>query len=110
MRKSHKIGLAILMFFFCTGFDRITKDFAQKNLSVAPAVSLLNDSIRIQYSENLGGMLSIGANLPSQLRVILFVILAGIVLTNTLRTSSPTQRAPDWWDSARFQAVCVASS
>jgi hypothetical protein len=21
-----------------------------------------------------------------------------------------TQRAPDWWDSARFQAVCVARS
>ena len=20
-----------------------------------------------------------------------------------------TQRAPDWWDSARFQALCVAS-
>ena len=23
---------------------------------------------------------------------------------------SPTQRAPDWWESARFQAVCVAWS
>ena len=22
----------------------------------------------------------------------------------------PTQRAPDWWESARFQAVCVAWS
>jgi hypothetical protein len=22
--------------------------------------------------------------------------------------SRPTQRAPDWWESARFQAVCVA--
>ena len=21
-----------------------------------------------------------------------------------------TQRAPDWWESARFQAVCVASN
>ena len=20
----------------------------------------------------------------------------------------PTRRAPDWWESARFQAVCVA--
>ena len=20
----------------------------------------------------------------------------------------PTQRAPDWWESARFQALCVA--
>ena len=22
--------------------------------------------------------------------------------------SHPTMRAPDWWESARFQAVCVA--
>jgi hypothetical protein len=22
----------------------------------------------------------------------------------------PTQRAPDWWESARFQAICVAWS
>ena len=22
--------------------------------------------------------------------------------------SHPTQRAPDWWESARFQALCVA--
>jgi hypothetical protein len=22
----------------------------------------------------------------------------------------PTQRAPDWWESARFQAVCLAWS
>ncbi len=24
--------------------------------------------------------------------------------------SCPTQRAPDWWESPRFQAVCVARS
>jgi signal peptidase II len=81
MTKSHKIGLSILIFFFCTGFDRITKDFAQKALSVSPAVSMLNDFIRIQYSENPGGMLSIGANLPIQWRVVLFVIFVGVVLT-----------------------------
>ena len=81
MTTRHKIGLSILIFFFCTGFDRITKDFAQKTLSVSPAVSILNDSVRIQYSENPGGMLSLGANLPSQWRVVLFVIFVGVVLT-----------------------------
>ena len=81
MKKIHKIGLSLLIFFFCTGFDRITKDFAQKKLAVAPPILMLNDSLRIQYSENIGGMLGIGENLPSQLRILLFIILVGIVLT-----------------------------
>ena len=81
MKKIHKISLSLLIFFFCTGFDRITKDFAQKKLAVAPPISMLNDSLRIQYSENIGGMLGIGENLPSQLRILLFIILVGIVLT-----------------------------
>ena len=81
MKKIHKIGLSLLIFFFCTGFDRITKDFTQKTLSVSPPISMLNDSLRIQYSENTGGMLGIGENLPGQLRIVLFVILVGMVLT-----------------------------
>ena len=81
MKKIHKIGLSLLIFFFCTGFDRITKDFAQKTFSVSPPISMLNDSFRIQYSENIGGMLGIGGNLPSQLRTVLFIVLVGMVLT-----------------------------
>ncbi|MEI2610614.1 MAG: signal peptidase II [Candidatus Promineifilaceae bacterium] len=81
MTKINKIGLAILIFFFCTGFDRMTKDFAQNKLSALPPVSMLNDSVRIQYSENTGGMLNLGADLPSQVRIILFVVFVGIMLS-----------------------------
>ena len=28
--------------------------------------------------------------------------------SRTCPTQRATQRAPDWWESARFQAVCVA--
>jgi len=84
MTKISKIGLSILIFFFCTGFDRITKDLAQKKLSVSPPISMLNDSIRIQYAENVGGMLGMGANLPGQLRTILFVIFVGMILIATV--------------------------
>lgn len=79
--RNHLIGLSILIFVFCTGFDRATKVFAQENLKATPPISMLNDSIRIQYTENAGAMLSIGANLPGPLRIILFVIFVGVVLT-----------------------------
>ena len=84
MTKIRKIGLSILTFIFCTGFDRITKDFAQKKLSVSPPISMLNDFFRIQYAENSGAMLSMGAKLPSQLRMILFVVFVGIVVITTV--------------------------
>jgi signal peptidase II len=84
MKKIHRIGLSILIFVFCTGFDRTTKDFAQKKLSASPPISLLNNSIRIQYTENPGAMLNMGANLPSQIRFAFFVVFVGIVLTIAL--------------------------
>ncbi len=84
MSKIHRISLAILIFVFCTGFDRVTKGFAQKKLSVSPPITVLNDTIRIQYTENTGAMLSLGANLPGQLRIFLFVIFVGVVLTTTV--------------------------
>ena len=28
--------------------------------------------------------------------------------THLTQVVRPTQRAPDWWESARFQAVCAA--
>ena len=31
-------------------------------------------------------------------------------LLDYLKKRNLTQRAPDWWESARFQAVCVDSS
>ena len=82
MSKIQKIGLSFFIFFFCTGFDRFTKNYAQKYLSGSIPISMSNDFFRIQYSENSGAMLGLGANLPNQIRIILFVIFVGIILAS----------------------------
>jgi signal peptidase II len=82
--RIHRLGLVIFVLFFCTGFDQITKDVAQERLAASAPISLLNDTIRIQYFENSGAALGLGSSLPSEVRLIFFVVFAGLILTVTL--------------------------
>jgi signal peptidase II len=79
MARIQRIVLAVVILFFCTGFDQITKDVAREKLAASPPISLLDDTIRIEYSENTGAILGIGANLPDDVRFALFVLLSGLI-------------------------------
>jgi signal peptidase II len=82
--KFHKLILAIVVLFCCTGFDQITKNLAREKLTAAPPISLLNDTIRIQYSEDPGAILGLGSNLSGAVRFLLFVVLNGLISITTL--------------------------
>ncbi len=84
MKVTQRIVLAVLVLLVCTGFDRITKIVARQKLAGAPPILLLDDTIRIQYSENPGGTLSLGAKLPEKARFALFVLLSGLISAVTL--------------------------
>ncbi len=84
MIKTHRLVLAILVLIFCTGFDQITKEFAREKLAASPPILLLNGTILIQYSENTGAMLGLGASLPDNVRFAFFVILNGLISLTTL--------------------------
>lgn len=59
------------------GCDQLTKQLAIDRLSDAPAVSLLQDTVRLQYAENPGAFLGLGTRLPHSMRAFL---LTGINL------------------------------
>ncbi len=84
MTRIQRFTLAILVLFFCTGFDQITKEVAREKLAASPPISLLNDTIRIQYSENSGAILGLGSSLPSEVRFALFVVFNGLISVITL--------------------------
>jgi lipoprotein signal peptidase len=46
------------------GCDQVTKHLATVHLMGAPRQSYLGDSLRLEYAQNTGGFLSLGANLP----------------------------------------------
>jgi signal peptidase II len=62
------------------GCDRVTKHLAMTSLAGVPSQSFLHDTVRLEYAENAGGFLSLGANLSSTLRTGVFTIGTGLAL------------------------------
>jgi signal peptidase II len=79
------------------GCDRVTKHIATALLADKPPQSFLADSVRLEYAENAGGFLSLGAGLPPVVRTSLFTIMTGlalvVLLVTLLRSRSSSWRA-----------------
>ena len=62
------------------GCDRVTKHIAATTLAGEPRQSFLADTFRLEYAENTGAFLSLGANWPPQIRTAVFGIGNAVVL------------------------------
>jgi signal peptidase II len=62
------------------GCDRVTKHIATAALAGEPGRAYLADTIRLEYVENTGGFLGLGANLRPAARTALFTIGNGLML------------------------------
>jgi len=60
--------------------DRVTKQIAADTLANAPTRSYLSDTFRLDYAENTGAFLGIGAHWPPAVRTALFGIGNGVLL------------------------------
>jgi signal peptidase II len=80
MRRVCRFGLVILILVSCTGCDQATKSVAREWLAASPPVSMLNDFVRFEYTENPGAFLGVGSGLPSESRFLLLVIFASASL------------------------------
>ncbi|MGO9449688.1 MAG: signal peptidase II [Candidatus Binataceae bacterium] len=75
-----RLTLLIAIITSCVGCDQATKAVARGYLASAPPMSFFGDLFRLQYVENPGAFLSLGANLPEHLRAALMVVGGGIGL------------------------------
>lgn len=72
--------LSLMVLIMATiGCDRVTKHLAV-TLAGEPARSFFGDSVRLEYAENTGGFLSLGAGLPTTARTGLFTVATGLAL------------------------------
>jgi signal peptidase II len=62
------------------GCDHATKQLAQSSLAPLHVVSLARDTVRLQLASNPGGLLSLGAGLPWQLRQAFFLVLVPLAI------------------------------
>jgi signal peptidase II len=72
--------LIVLLVVGTVGCDRATKHIAAQMLAGLPTQSYLADTLRLGYAENVGGFLSLGADLPAPVRAIIFTSATGVLL------------------------------
>jgi signal peptidase II len=65
----------------CVGCDQTTKYTAKELLSPDAIISLVYDTIRLQYTENEGAILGLGASLSEETRFWVFTVLVSLALT-----------------------------
>ena len=70
-----KIGIRLVLLLAIgatIGCDRVTKHVAATRLFEGPSRSFLADTFRLEYAENTGGFLSLGADWPRPVRTAVF--------------------------------------
>lgn len=81
MNLPRKIILVAVLLMTCIGCDQTTKQFARTTLQNTIPQSLFNDIVRLQYAENPGGMMSLGAEFPEETRFWFLTVFVGFLLT-----------------------------
>ena len=72
MNARWRTAALCLVMLSCISCDQATKALARDGL-VGKTISFLGDAVRLEYAENTGAFLSLGASLPSRTRTLLFV-------------------------------------
>lgn len=84
MKTIKKNLLILFVLFGCVGCDQISKEIARHALAEAGILRFLGDILRLQYAENSGAFLSLGATIPAHLRALIFICLVGAGLLGLL--------------------------
>ena len=76
----NKAFILVVMLVTCIGCDQATKRLAQLALKGAEPVVYWNDLFRLEYAENPGAFLGMGAALPDWQRWFLLTVASSVVL------------------------------
>ena len=75
-----RIVALVMLAVVTIGCDRVTKHLVVTALSDAPERSFMYDTVRLQYAENTGGFLSLGADWPAPVRTAVFTLGNAVLL------------------------------
>ena len=84
MKASRRVPLVALILAGSIGLDQATKRLAMARLRPGAIHSWLGDTFRLQYAENRGAFLSLGAWLSDDARFWIFVVGVGLLLAAML--------------------------
>lgn len=75
MKSKFKIALFCLMSFALISCDQVTKELAKIHLTDQQPTSYFHDTFRLEYAENTGAALSLGASLPQPYNFLLLSLI-----------------------------------
>ncbi len=84
MKTIKRLILIAVVLLSCVGCDQASKEFVKHQLANSGAISFLGDVFRLQYTENPGAFLSLGAAFPESVRFWLLICFTGIFLIGLL--------------------------
>jgi signal peptidase II len=102
MTKLPRTFLIFLITLSCIVSDQVSKFVVKQYLQPGDFYSYVGDTFRLQYAENSGAFLGLGANLPDPWRHLLFTILVGIFLVALLIYLLRSAELPS------FATVCLS--
>jgi signal peptidase II len=83
MNTGIRVAILAILLVICVGCDQATKAVAQHHLAFAPPITYWGNLIRLEYAENPGGFLSIGAGLSESTRYYVFIVAVSVILGTT---------------------------
>ena len=79
-----RILFTFVVIVVCIGCDQATKSLASYQLSGSEPVGVIGEVFRLEYTENSGAMLGVGADLSEGTRFWLFTVFAACALLGIL--------------------------
>ena len=83
MKTNVRIAVILLIVFGCVGCDQATKSIVRDQLPLREVISLFNDMVRLEHTENSGAFLSLGDSLSRTARGFLFTLGGAVLVTAT---------------------------
>jgi signal peptidase II len=84
MTRKAKLGLLLLVVVLVVGIDQASKLVVREYAGPGTRISYLADTLRLQYAENRGAFLSLGASLAPRTRETVFVLGGAVLLASVL--------------------------
>jgi signal peptidase II len=93
MAPQKRIALVVMILAACVGCDQRSKYLAGEHLRGSDEISLLADTIRLDYTENPGAFLGLGAFLPAPWKAAVFAVGCSIAIAAILLYTLVAARA-----------------
>jgi signal peptidase II len=94
MLKSKRLLLLLIVLLVLVSLDQVTKSIAQRSLAGESPREYLGGAVRLEYAENVGSFLSLGASLPAETRFWIFTVFSTALVVGlalyALRASADT--------------------